>query len=106
MVSLSTYIYYRQVAHLARLVGGSGTVEEDRPRLFVSVYESNSHDATPRWLEELRAELEALGVPHEVVSGSGGHGDERAEDEDRIAFLARMRNRWVVDVGLGGWMDG
>lgn len=60
----------------------------------MSVYESNSVDATPEWLEELRAELRGLGVPHEVVSGD--EGEARAPGEDRIAFLARMRNRYVV----------
>lgn len=63
----------------------------------MSVYESNSADATPQWLEELRAELGALGVPHEVVSG--GEAEARAPGEDRIAFLARMRNR-CVRVGI------
>lgn len=86
---------YRQVAHLARLFSPTGMER----RLFVSVYESNSADATPEWLEELRAELRGLGVPHEVVSG--GEGEARDPGEDRVAFLARMRNRCVVS-GRGG----
>ena len=86
----------RQIAHLARLFNaptGAGTGAGSKARrLFVSVYESNSQDATPQWLEELRAELQALGVPHAVVSGGERRVDGR---EDRIAFLARMRNRFV-----------
>lgn len=91
------HFFFRQVSHLAQLYGAER-------RLFVSMYESNSRDATPLWLQELRVELAALGVPHEIVSGGGGEekggGGGARGAEDRIAFLARMRNRSMR--GLAG----
>ena len=57
--------------------------------LFVSIYESGSTDATCRWLGLLQDELREMGVPSEVVAGGE---KRRVGEEDRIQFLARMRN--------------
>jgi len=57
--------------------------------LFVSIYESNSQDATGRWLRVLQEELEEMGVPSAVVAGGA---KRKVGEEDRIQFLARMRN--------------
>lgn len=63
-------------------------------QLFVSVFESNSHDDTPQWVVEMGRELSSLGVAHRLVSGeAAGVGAGRRQGwEDRIDFLARMRN--------------
>ncbi len=57
--------------------------------LFVSIYESDSQDATGRWLRVLQEELKEMGVPSAVVAGGA---KRRVGEEDRIQFLARMRN--------------
>ncbi len=57
--------------------------------IFVSIYESNSQDATGRWLRVLQEELKEMGVPSAVVAGGA---KRRVGEEDRIQFLSRMRN--------------
>lgn len=71
---------------LCQLVRSFGDVR----RVFVSIYESNSRDSTPQALQALQQSLQALGVPHSILTHQD---DKRAPGEHRIAFLARMRNK-------------
>lgn len=60
-----------------------------RDAFYVSVYESGSKDTTPQWLELLALLLRALDVPHTLVAGGQLL---RGEQDDRIGFLAGVRN--------------
>lgn len=71
---------------MCQLVRSFGDVR----RVFVSIYESNSRDSTPQALLALTQSLQALGVPHSILTHQD---DKRAPGEHRIAFLARMRNK-------------
>ncbi|KAK9807875.1 hypothetical protein WJX72_011849 [[Myrmecia] bisecta] len=55
---------------------------------FISIYESGD-DQTAKWLELLQELLEKLDVPSLIVT----NGLSREDGQDRIAFLADMRNR-------------
>jgi alpha-1,3-mannosyltransferase len=57
--------------------------------VFVSIYESDSSDGTPQYLQALERLLAACAIPHQVTA-SGPL--VRAAGEDRIAFLAKVRN--------------
>lgn len=57
-------------------------------RVYVSVYESGSTDSTTEWLALLTALLDCLGVRSRVVVGGT---ETRAEGQERIDFLARVR---------------
>jgi hypothetical protein len=61
--------------------------------MFVSVYESNSRasDLTRCWLEALRLMLEAMRVPHRIVSDGGLTRPRRSKQQGRIEFLAQVR---------------
>ncbi|KAK9820093.1 hypothetical protein WJX72_006049 [[Myrmecia] bisecta] len=56
--------------------------------VFLSIYESGSTDNTVAWLQLLRQLVDHMGVPNRIVTG----GWQRAPGQDRIAFLAAMRN--------------
>jgi alpha-1,3-mannosyltransferase len=60
-------------------------------RVFVSVYESGSADATPAWLGLAGRLLAAAGVPATLVAR--GAGEARPPGTPRIAHLAALRNR-------------
>lgn len=78
-----------QLAHLSKLL-------HSPQQLFVSVFESNSGDATVQWVQELGRELSALGVPHSLQAGTqAADMGQRLPHEDRIDFLARMRNHAI-----------
>ena len=64
----------------------------DRDKVFVSVYESGSHDMTPQWMEVLSRVLVALEVPHRVVFGDLSDRLTKSS-QNRIKFLANVRNR-------------
>jgi len=67
------------------------SVAEHEPAdAFVSVYESGSTDATPRWLAFLADVLAELGVPFSIVSNAT---DVKAGYADRIEFMAHIRNQ-------------
>ncbi|KAL0019036.1 hypothetical protein WJX77_006792 [Trebouxia sp. C0004] len=57
--------------------------------IFVSVYESGSTDSTGIWLRLLAKLLRLLEVPHHIETG----GVTRQDNEQRIDFLARVRNK-------------
>ena len=60
-----------------------------REKLFVSIYESSSHDRTPQWLLVLKELLDLLRCPNSVVI----FGAVRPkEGEYSTAFYARLRN--------------
>ena len=60
-----------------------------REKLFVSIYESSSHDRTPQWLLVLKELLDLLRCPNRVVI----FGAVRPkEDEHSTEFYARLRN--------------
>ncbi|KAK3242623.1 hypothetical protein CYMTET_47687 [Cymbomonas tetramitiformis] len=57
--------------------------------IFVSIYESGSNDLTAFTISAFREHLASLGVPHRVVL----QGETRQEYQDRIAYLAHLRNK-------------
>ncbi|DBA84575.1 TPA: hypothetical protein ACH3X2_006155 [Trebouxia sp. C0005] len=57
--------------------------------IFVSMYESGSTDSTGSWLRLLAKLLRLLEVPHHIETG----GVTRQDNEQRIDFLARVRNK-------------
>ncbi|KAM0329909.1 hypothetical protein ACHAQA_004075 [Verticillium albo-atrum] len=65
-----------------------------RANVFVSVYESGSWDETKTALTELDAELEARGVPRNVVLSNVTHQDEL--DRDRPAEGAPLPDGWIA----------
>ncbi|KAG2453400.1 hypothetical protein HYH02_001624 [Chlamydomonas schloesseri] len=73
-----------QLARLAHILGPAN--------ILVSVYESGSTDATRQWLDLLRGVLSALSVRH-VITSKGSL--IRRRDQDRIAFLASVRQAAV-----------
>lgn len=60
---------------------------------YISIYESNSADRTPRLLTLFASHLDTLGIPHRVVTAKTGtrHWPHKASAE-RIAYLAEARN--------------
>ena len=59
-------------------------------RVYVSIYENDSHDKTPELLAKLRADLGRMGVRHTIVTTKLSHAERTAE---RIARLSTLRNR-------------
>ncbi|CAK0732893.1 hypothetical protein CVIRNUC_000197 [Coccomyxa viridis] len=59
-----------------------------RDAVFISVYESGSTDLTAEYLLLLRALLQHMSVPHQIVTG----GLRREPGQERIAYLAKIRN--------------
>lgn len=61
---------------------------------YLSIYESNSSDATPHLLALLSSSLTSQGIAHRIISERtpGRHWPHSASAE-RIAYLAHARNR-------------
>jgi alpha-1,3-mannosyltransferase len=57
--------------------------------VFVSIYESGSGDGTGGWLRQLALRLALLGVRSRITVGGNV---TRQEGEQRIAYLAKLRN--------------
>jgi len=75
--------FIKQVWLLAALLPSSS--------LFVSVYESGSEDATTgQWLEVFSNLLSLADVQHTIVTDGA---IQRADGEERIEFLAKVRNK-------------
>lgn len=62
-------------------------------RTFVSIYESNSRDATPQLLAEFGDRLTAAGIGHRIVSDTTERWFPYNTSPERIGFLAAARNR-------------
>ncbi|BEI84482.1 hypothetical protein CcaverHIS002_0410860 [Cutaneotrichosporon cavernicola] len=62
-------------------------------RTFVSIYESNSVDATPQLLTEFGERLTAAGVAHRIVSDVTERWWPYSTSPERIRLLADARNR-------------
>ncbi len=62
-------------------------------RTFVSIYESNSVDATPQLLTEFGEQLTAAGVAHRIVSDVTERWWPYSTSPERISLLATARNR-------------
>lgn len=60
----------------------------DLSNVFLSIYESGSIDNTTHLLDDLLKDLRSLGFPHSIVTG----GATRKPGENRIRYLARLRN--------------
>lgn len=59
----------------------------------MSVYESNSRDATPELLRDFGKRLDAQGVAHRIVSDTTERWWPYATSPERIRFLADARNK-------------
>lgn len=66
--------------------------------MFVSIYESGSTDDTRELLQNLSSHLDYLSVPHSIVNGDV----VRSKGEDRIAFLAKLRNKALEPLLVSG----
>lgn len=63
-------------------------------RTYLSIYESNSADATPQLLHSFSATLDRLSIPHRIITDktTTRHWPHGASEE-RIAYLAAARNK-------------
>lgn len=81
----------RLVEHCER--GEEGLTPVGPENTFVSIYESNSKDATPGLLKRLARELDTRGAGHRIISDETPRRWAYHTSPGRIEFLAKARNR-------------
>jgi hypothetical protein len=72
-----------------------GTVSPEK--IFISIFESNSHDRTKDLLSEFRGKLDAMGVRNRIMLGESGYRPAwpYATSPKRIQYLADVRNKAI-----------
>jgi len=84
-----------ELMRIVELVGDDGFAN-----IFISIHDSNSNDATPKLVRELKAKLVRMGIPHDVQTSETWKPPPVTKHTDRIKRLAGFRN-----VALRGLTD-